>query len=219
MRSALALLLLVVLWAVGLMAFADRVDQSTPPADPPVADGVVALTGASDARLTEAMKLLEDGKARRMLISGVNPQASRADVKDVAKATRRYYDCCVDLGFQARNTVGNARETARWARRHGFSSLIVVTSDFHMPRAMMELRGAMPEATFIPYPVRSTDPDAHRWWKSKDGARRMINEYDKYLAILFRQALFSLGGKPRSAAAPPSTAVPSPAAAEGDAKP
>jgi uncharacterized SAM-binding protein YcdF (DUF218 family) len=199
MRSAAVILLLVLLWSVGLAAFAQRIDRSTPPADPPRADGIVALTGASDARITEAMKLLEDGKARRMLISGVNPEASRSDIRGVARATRRFYDCCVDLGFQATNTVGNARETARWARRRHFASLIVVTSDFHMPRAMLELKGALPGETLIPYPVRSTELDARHWWRNEAGARRMILEYDKYLAILFREGLISLGGKARPA--------------------
>ena len=199
MRSAAVILLLVLFWVVGLGAFAQRVDRSTPPADPPRADGIVALTGASDTRITEAMRLLEDGKARRMLISGVNPAASRADIRGVAKATRRYYDCCVDLGFQATNTVGNARETARWARGRHYASLIVVTSDFHMPRAMLELKGALPGATLIPYPVRTAELDAHHWWRTETGARRMIVEYDKYLAILFREGLISLGGKPRPA--------------------
>jgi uncharacterized SAM-binding protein YcdF (DUF218 family) len=195
MRSAAVILLLVLLWTVGLMAFAQRIDRSTPPADPPHADGIVALTGASDARITAAMKLLEDGKARRMLISGVNRQASRSDIRGVARATRRFYDCCVDLGFQATNTVGNARETAVWAKRRRFASLIVVTSDFHMPRAMLELKGALPGETLIPYPVRTTELDARHWWRSETGARRMIVEYDKYLAILFREGLLSLGGK------------------------
>jgi uncharacterized SAM-binding protein YcdF (DUF218 family) len=207
-RSAVVILLLVVLWAAGLLAFASRVDQSTPAADPPRADAIVALTGASDARITEAMKLLEDGKARRMLISGVNHQASRADIRGVARATRRYYDCCVDLGFQARNTVGNARETARWARAHGFTSLIVVTSDFHMPRAMLELKGAMPEGRFIAYPVVSRELDAHHWWRGGGGARRMIVEYNKFLAILFRQGLISLGAKTHQAAVAPLSATP-----------
>ncbi|QUD86919.1 YdcF family protein [Phenylobacterium montanum] len=207
MRSAAVILLLVLMWTVGLATFAQRVDRSTPPNDPPRADGVVALTGASDARIAEAMRLLEDGKAQRMLISGVNPSASRADIRGVARATRRYYDCCVDLGFQATNTVGNARETARWARQHRFASLIVVTSDFHMPRAMLELKGALPEARLTPYPVRTTELDAHHWWRSETGARRMIVEYDKYLAILFREGLISLGGKARPAPDQPHAAA------------
>ena len=202
MRSAAVLLMIVVLWAVGLWAFSVRVDQSTPPAEPSRADGVVALTGSSNARISAAMKLLEDGKATRMLISGVNPQASRADIRDVAKATRRYYDCCVDLGFQATDTVGNARETARWAQAKGFRSLIVVTSDFHMPRAMLELHEALPDARLTPYPVKTDDLDSSHWWKSGDGARRMMVEYCKYLVILAREAFLSLGPKAHRAPQP-----------------
>jgi uncharacterized SAM-binding protein YcdF (DUF218 family) len=194
-RSAAILLLLVVLWAVGLWAFSVRVDQSTPPADPAPSDGIVALTGSSNARITAAMKLLEDGKATRLLVSGVNREASRADIKGVAKATRRYYDCCVDLGFEATDTVGNARETAAWMKAKGFRSLIVVTSDFHMPRAMLELHEALPGAKLTPYPVKTEDLDSGHWWRSGDGARRMIVEYCKYLVILAREAFLSLGPK------------------------
>ncbi len=136
MRSAAVIVILVLLWAVGLWAFADRVDRLTTPDEVAPADGVVALTGGS-VRIAAAMKLLEDGKGTRLLISGVNRIASPADIRDVAKATQRYYSCCVDLGFQATSTVGNARETAGWARAHNFHSLIIVTSDFHMPRAML----------------------------------------------------------------------------------
>jgi uncharacterized SAM-binding protein YcdF (DUF218 family) len=199
MRSAAVLMLVLLCWGIGLLTFVGRVERSTPAADPPVSDGVVALTGASDARITAAMKLLETGKARRMLISGVNRQASRADIRGVAKATRRLYDCCVDLGFQAADTVGNARETARWVRARKYTSLIVVTSDFHMPRAMLELRAALPGVSFTPYPVRSAELNAQHWWRTQEGARRMMVEYCKYLAILARESLLSLGPKDRQA--------------------
>lgn len=212
MRSAAILMVVLLIWGVGLISFAGRVAYSTPAGEPPVADGVVALTGASDARITAAMKLLETGKARRMLISGVNPQASRADIRGVAKATRRLYDCCVDLGFQAADTVGNARETARWVRKHNYHSLIVVTSDFHMPRAMLEQRAALPDVNFTPYPVASPEMNARHWWRTQEGARRMILEYCKYLAILARESLLSLGPKDHHVEAPVDRATPSGAA-------
>jgi uncharacterized SAM-binding protein YcdF (DUF218 family) len=207
MKSAALLLILIALWAVGLMAFAGRVADSTPADEPPIADGVVALTGASTARLTAAVHLLEIGKAKRALISGVNQKASRADIRGVTKATRRYYDCCVDLGFVATDTVGNARETAGWARAHGYRSLIVVTSDFHIPRAMLELRAAMPGVVLTPYPVRSEEVDAAHWWRTRDSARRMVVEYCKYLAILTREAVFSLGPKEHAKSGAPAVAA------------
>lgn len=205
MKVVAVILLVVFLWSVGLFAFAGRIAHSTPPREPAVADGVVALTGASTARITAAMKLLETGKATRMLISGVNQQASRDDIRGVAKATRRFYNCCVDLDRAALDTVGNARETARWARKLHYHSLILVTSDFHMPRAMLELRAALPDVSITPYPVVSTELNARRWWRSKEGARRMTLEYCKYLAILVQESV--LGLVPRSHAAPPASAA------------
>jgi uncharacterized SAM-binding protein YcdF (DUF218 family) len=206
-RSAAALLLIIALWAVGLLAFGSRVADSTPAPDPPVSDGVVALTGASTARLTAAVHLLETGKAQRVLISGVNQKVTRADLRGVTKATKRYYDCCVDLGFRATDTVGNARETAAWAKAHAYRSLIVVTSDFHIPRAMLELRAAMPGLALTPYPVESEEVDAGHWWRTGDGARRMVVEYCKYLAILSRQAVLSLGPKDHGAGQPANEAA------------
>ena len=80
----------------------------------------------------------------------------------------------VDLGYQATDTIGNARETAHWAKTYGYHSLILVTSDFHMPRALLELKAAMPDAWIIPYPVRTSDLDAHHWWRSREGMRANI---------------------------------------------
>lgn len=194
MKALVALIVAAAIWAAGLFAFVERIERSTPPPDPGQADGVVALTGAgSNERIGAAMNLLENGRARRMLVSGVNREASREDIRMVSRAVRRLYDCCVDLGFDAANTVGNARETEEWARAMRFDSLIVVTADYHMPRAMLELNGAMPEKALTPYPVATSVVDPKRWWRTSGGARLMIGEYTKYLAILLREAVLSLG--------------------------
>ncbi len=194
MKSLAALLVVALIWICGLLTFTARIETSTPPVEPARADGIVALTGAgSNERLTAAVNLLEDGKAARMLVSGVNPEASREDIRAVSKAVRRLYDCCVDLDFTAADTVGNARETADWARKMGYHSLIVVTADYHMPRAMLELRATMPDADLHPYPVATKVIDAKRWWRTRGGARLMVVEYSKYLAILGREAVRGLG--------------------------
>ncbi|CAN7221994.1 YdcF family protein [Phenylobacterium sp. LjRoot164] len=194
MKGLAALLVVAVIWAAGLLAFAERVERSTPAPQPQPADGVVALTGAgSNERIGAAMELLADGKARRMLVSGVSREASREDIRVVSRAVRRVYDCCVDLGFDAANTLGNARETQEWARAMRFDSLIVVTADYHMPRAMLELRGAMPDKRLTPFPVATSVMTAGRWWRTSGAARLMVTEYCKYLAILGREAVLGLG--------------------------
>ncbi|WP_232793028.1 YdcF family protein [Caulobacter hibisci] len=190
------------IWVLGLLAFTSRVERSTPAADPPVSDGVVVLTGASNLRLEAATKLLEAGKGQRLLISGVNREATRADVLDVTKAVKPIYDCCVDLGFAAADTVGNARETAEWAKARGYKSLIVVTADYHMPRSMLELHATLPDVELHAYPVATESLNARRWWKRSYTARRMIVEYCKYLAILGREAFLNLGPKDKPADGP-----------------
>ncbi|HEX8568944.1 MAG TPA: YdcF family protein [Caulobacteraceae bacterium] len=194
MKSLATLLVLLMIWSVGLLAFAARVDRYAPAPEPPRADAIVALTGASDVRLGAAMRLLEARKGRRMLISGVNRGATRADIREVVRGYGVLFDCCVDLGFQAETTLGNAQETADWARSHRFDSLVVVTSDYHMPRSLVELRAALPGAELHPYPVE-TDIDAQRWWSSGQSARRITLEYCKYLVVLFREIVLSLGGE------------------------
>jgi uncharacterized SAM-binding protein YcdF (DUF218 family) len=183
----------VMVWAAGLLAFADRVSRLTPAEEPAPADGIVAFTGGSDLRLEAATRLLEDGAGRRLLVSGVNRRATRADVWGVMGAAKPVFDCCVDLGFTAADTIGNARETAQWARALGYRRLILVTADYHTPRAMLELSGAMPGVEITPYPVATAALDARKWQASGEGVRRMTLEYCKYLAVLAREAMGGLG--------------------------
>ncbi len=194
MRSLVAILVVIMLWGVGLFAFASRVAHATPAADPGRAQGIVALTGGSNRRLQAGMTLLQGGRGRRLLISGVNRRTTREEVRRAARAVAGpLYECCVDLGFEAIDTLGNARETAEWARARGYDRLILVTADYHMPRALLELRGAMPKVKLTPYPVATEDVDARRWWKTPQGLKLMVMEYDKYLVILTREAVLRLG--------------------------
>ena len=98
------------------------------------ADGIVVLTGAA-ARIPDAIELLAAERGKRLLISGVH-RATRA--REIARLTplyAKYFSCCIDLDRSALNTFGNALEAKRWAHDHNFTSLIVVTSNWHMPRA------------------------------------------------------------------------------------
>lgn len=203
MKSIAAFLVLALIWFSGLLAFAGRVQTSTPGRAPQPAQGIVALTGAnSNVRIAAAMGLLEDGYGRRVLVSGVDPIASRADIRRVSRAVRRLYDCCVDLGFTAADTVGNARETAAWARAMRYDRLIVVTADYHMPRAMLELNAVLrgTGVTAQTYAVPTRALQSKDWWRNPGAARLMVVEYCKYLAILGREAVLGLGPRPEPAA-------------------
>ena len=206
MRSVAAFLVVVLIWTAGLLAFASRVQQSTPAATPQRADGIVVLTGLSAReRMAPGVVLLTAGYGRRMLVSGVNRELTREDLRTATTAVRRLYDCCVDLGFSALDTVGNARETADWAKAMRFNSLIVVTADYHMPRAMLELRALLDRqgVQLQAYPVATQALNARRWWRSPQGTRLLVVEYCKYLAILGRELVLSLGPRDRGHPAAP----------------
>lgn len=187
MRVLIAVVLAALLWGAGLLAFAGRVSRSTPATEPEQpAEAIVVLTGASDMRIKEGMRLLERRKGSRLLISGVNREVRRPELLPVTEGSKNLYECCVDLGFEAENTIGNAQEIAAWARARGFDDLIVVTSDYHMPRSLLEIEAALPEARLHPYPVATPGLDARAWWKSTGSSRTLVLEYCKYLAILGR---------------------------------
>ena len=201
MKGVAAFLVVALIWAAGLFAFAARVQQSTPLPDPLPAEGIVVLTGAnSNQRIAAAVDLLAERLGARVLVSGVNRDVSREQLRRSSRTVRRLYDCCVDLGFTAADTVGNARETADWAKAMRYRSLIVVTSDYHMPRAMLELRAVLrPPMVLQTYAVATPALKARGWWRSPRAARLMVVEYCKYLAILGREAVLGLG--PRAAPA------------------
>ena len=133
------------------------------------ADGIVAMTGGAQ-RIGDAIDLLAQGYAKRLLISGVNEKTSLEEISRLNPGQRRLFDCCVDLDYRARNTIGNAIETRRWAERNHFAALIVVTSNYHMPRTLVELNHALPNMQKIPYPVAATI-DPHEWWHNPSTAQ------------------------------------------------
>jgi len=204
-KSLAAFLVLALIWLSGLAAFAARVQASTPAPVPEAADGIVALTGAnSNERIAAAVGLLTERRGGRVLVSGVNREVTREQLRTVSGSVRRIYDCCVDLGFTAADTVGNARETAEWAQSMRYRRLIVVTSDYHMPRAMLELRAVLrpPAFSLTTYAVPTETLRNRRWWRSPRASRLLVVEYSKYLAILGREAVLGLGPRTTPAAAP-----------------
>jgi uncharacterized SAM-binding protein YcdF (DUF218 family) len=193
MRSLIALAVILLIWGIGLIIFADRIVESTPAVEPDMSsDAIVALTGKSDMRIKEGMRLLERRKGRRLLISGVNVKATRKEILAIAEGSTALYDCCVDLGYEAADTVGNAQEIANWAKPRHFTDIIVVTSDYHMPRALVEIKGVMPQAKLHPYPIATPDLDARTWWKSGKSLSIIVMEYNKYLIILGRDLILNI---------------------------
>jgi uncharacterized SAM-binding protein YcdF (DUF218 family) len=156
---ALIFVLLAVV-AFDFLMFARRAADSVP-ATVQQADAIVALTGGSGLRIAAGVGLVTAGHGERLLISGVNPDVVMDDLVALAGGAPETYACCVDIGYRAETTIGNAEETAAWAYERGYSQLVIVTSDYHMPRSLILLQRAMPDIELRPYPVRTVvDPSA-----------------------------------------------------------
>lgn len=165
------------------------------------AEGIVVLTGGA-SRIADAIELLASGRGQRLLITGVYPRTSSGELARQVPSHQPLFACCVDLGHAARNTIGNAIETRRWTRERGFRSLVVVTSAYHMPRAMAEFAYQLPDVALIEFPVVTDKRRSEPWWQATT-ARLLISEYLKYLLAKVRMGLAPyaddiLGNRPDS---------------------
>jgi uncharacterized SAM-binding protein YcdF (DUF218 family) len=185
-RLAIAGAALCGLWVAGLIWFATApsAEESAEPTD-----AIVVLTGGSQ-RLNSGIALLRQGKGRKLFVSGVNQHVDLEDLLrrsgDESEGARDWASCCVVLGYQADDTLGNALETAQWIRQQGFHSLRLVTAWYHMPRSLLEFNRAMPEIEIVAHPVFPDLLTREHWWARRDTAMVLMNEYSKYLATIVR---------------------------------
>ena len=218
---AYALVLVVVIGALGFglggfLRYLDEVERfAAPPiADVARADGIVVLTGGP-LRLEAAGALLEGGRADQLLVSGVNLRATEPQVRRLLGVSDANFACCVELGFEARDTIGNARETTAWFERLSDEevgtlgrgegrSLIVVTSNYHMLRALHELKRSLPDVALTPYAVQGLDLRGD-WWRSAANWRLLVSEYGKLFLARMREVPV-LGPAVGSVVAPPPAA-------------
>lgn len=174
---------------LGYVRFASGIVGREPVAVPRT-DAIVVVTGGSQ-RVGDAIGLLGADRGSRLLISGVNEKTGREELAKLNPSARELLACCVDLDYRARNTIGNAIEARRWLRKHGFRSLLVVTSNYHMPRVIAEFAHAMPGVRLVPHPVVTDQIDTGGWWSRWSTIRVLVPEYGKYLAARLRSMVES----------------------------
>jgi uncharacterized SAM-binding protein YcdF (DUF218 family) len=171
-------------WLVGLVAFVASIPHGVEDGDT-ATDAIVVWTGGSQ-RLETGLRLLADGLAGKMFVSGVHPATTVADLVERGAVPPEAVACCVEAGREAADTTGNAAETAEWMQRLGFRSLRLVTSSYHMPRSLLEIRRALPDAVIVPHPVFPGHVDTEGWWRRPRTALLIAREYTKYLFAWIR---------------------------------
>jgi len=184
-RFALFMVVLTLLiFTAGFVTFAHKVDNLRPPLRVAKADGIVVWTGKGGGRLETGADLLRLNKGERLLISGVNAKTSLDAIKELVILPDARAECCIDLDYKAKDTIGNARETASWAMALGYEHIILVTSSYHMPRAKMEIGAAAGRIKITAYPV--INPEGTKWYADGARFRRLFQEYGKLLLSYLR---------------------------------
>src|SRR3546814_1075735 len=153
--------LLFLAWVLGFAWFALLPPM---PAPPQKTDAIVVLTGGP-GRIDRALELLEDGQAKRVLISGVAREVKPKELAAEYKRPLALFDCCVALGFDAEDTSSNATEVASWVARRGYRTVRLVTTDWHMRRAHYEIGRAVGKD--VRSEERRVGKECGRPWRSR----------------------------------------------------
>lgn len=175
------------LWLMGLVLFTKMI-PSMPQGTISSTDGIVVFTGGGK-RLQEALDLFEQNKGKYLLISGVNPESEKSSLLSQFPSQER-----ITLGYEALDTTGNAEETASWVRRHQIKSLRLITSNYHMPRSLLELRHLVPTVEISPHPVVGEAFLHPKWWLEPSTLHLVLQEYNKFLFALIRRAVEDVQG-------------------------
>ncbi|MEI6986236.1 MAG: YdcF family protein [Rhodospirillaceae bacterium] len=183
------------IWLAGLIWFAETIPRDSAAVTGPMAerrtDAIIVLTGGR-GRLETGLELLAAGRAAKLFISGVYHSV---DVRELLRVSRQKpveTECCIVLGYAADNTAGNATETATWMRAEHFTSLRLVTGNYHMRRSLLEFRKALPEADIVPHPVAPPNVRISDWWLWRRTTGLIVIEYNKYLMALARHSVSTL---------------------------
>ncbi|MEM6413785.1 MAG: YdcF family protein [Pseudomonadota bacterium] len=174
------------LWAAGFLAFSaslmNDANTTEPQISPDQIDGIVVFTGGN-RRVASALSLLNDGYGSRLLISGVHPDTSKSDLAYLWNGSAKQFKCCVDLGLEARTTEGNAIELSDWSAQNKFENILLVTSNYHMPRALLETKRYAPGLKIIPYSIASDFGDTSSTFQQLKRWHRLAAEYTKYVLV------------------------------------
>lgn len=167
--------LLCLVWSFLFAGFVKNLRDQPPPLDE--VDGLVVLTGGT-GRIDGGFKLLSEGQGKRLLLSGINQELDFEVVMRDIGQDQDLKDCCVDAESTSTDTRSNAREAISWAKKNGYKSLILITSDFHMPRSKIIFEEYSDGILIIPHAV-----------KSEISPLGMAMEFNKYLFSLARSGL------------------------------
>ena len=137
-------------------------------------DGIVVLTG-DQFRIAKGIELLKRNPNKKLLISGVNKNINPVDIMKEFPSSINFFQCCIDIGKDAKNTFENIIETFEWMKSNEFTSIIIVTSDYHLPRVKLEINRFIDNQQIFYEAVKTDESDSILRLK------KITLEYIKYI--------------------------------------
>lgn len=182
--TSLLLTLGLVVWLSGYVLFVMATSLAVPENRTQKTDAIIVLTGGN-FRTTTGLELLAAGMAPELMITGVNKAVTETDIRSLWRGTTPLPACCITLGHRAETTVQNAAEVKDWLAKKNIHTIRLVTSAYHLQRALQEFKAAMPTLTIIAHPVEEEDYSLHEphFWLIT------FSEYNKYI---FRSAVLGI---------------------------
>ncbi len=179
-------LIAAVLWSSGFYWFSQQIPRS-PLQDTASTDGLIILTGG-EKRIEEGIRLLAEGKANRLFISGVGKDVRLEDILHQLPSglPPQVKPEQIELGYEALNTAGNADEANQWIRANQLQTVRVITANYHLPRAALEFSRIAPGVVVVMHPVFPDRMFMAGWWKDPQLLRLLAYEYHKYLWAIYR---------------------------------
>ncbi len=180
----IAFVVLLTLWVGGYFMFLSNIISKKTPAIENKAGAIIVLTGGNN-RIKTGLELFASSRlSNNLFISGVHASVKEEDIISMWVSDKKLPDCCITLGYKASTTFENAQETKEWLDNKNIKTLVLVTSNYHINRAMLEFENIIEDITIIAYPVKEKRSliDINFWKIS-------FSEYNKFL---IRYALIGL---------------------------
>ena len=144
----------------------------------------IVLTGG-DNRVKKSLKIFFSikNKNKNLFISGVGQGFNKKTLKKLTQKKphdNKIIDCCIQIEGISRNTFSNAVESLKWVKSKKINSFVLLTNNYHMPRAMLEFKSIFNDIKITPYVFIDENKI---WWKTKIN---YISEYFKYKLTYLR---------------------------------
>ena len=192
-RTLLVIVAVILPIAIGFVRFVTALPPPT--TDTSQTDAIVVLTGGGD-RISAALSLLQEGKAKKLFVSGVHRGVDVDELLRIDGAASQKPDAAlakrIDLGDMAADTFGNSVESVAWMRANNFKSMRLVTADYHMRRALIEFQMEAPDLVIVSNPIHPAGIVDGRWWRDRAAVSLLLGEYGKYLIVRWRFLLTRL---------------------------